>query len=154
MPLKTSISALRAFMPLYGSAAACAAWPWYLMMTSRQASAMPDPSTVGQTASIVPGCAPIAASSPSKMPAWAMKILPPIASSAGVPNRETVPAHFSRDFRQADRRADAGNRDQVVSAAVTKSGERIVLGQVTNVPTLAGASCCHEGGRQIGRSAL
>ncbi len=56
---------------------------------------------------------------------------------------------LSGNFGQADCGADPGDRDQIMPAAVPQPREGVVLGQVPDVPVLAGSGRRHKCGRQV-----
>ena len=96
----------------------------------------------------------IAAVSPSKTPASSSMILPPPSSSAGVPITWTVPdSGPAEGSRQRDRGGGAARGDEVVPAAVTEVGQRVVFEQVRD-SWLTAAPDGPERGFESGYAAL
>ena len=112
-----------ALMPACGAAAACAARPRYSTSTALTAS------TFMAISSRLAGWIIIAASTSSKAPSRAIRILPPPPSSAGVPSTTTLPPVSRATTRERDAGAGAGRRDDVVAAAVADPGQGVVLAQ-------------------------
>ena len=123
MPTNVWITASRALMPRSGAPAACDALPWNTISTRLFAS---EPRL---TMFVCDGCSMKAASTSSKTPASASRILPPPPSSAGVPTTRIVPGKRTPLLAMASPAPSALVAMTLWPQAWPMPGQRVVLGQ-------------------------